>query len=249
MSSSWFIISPNELDWGQPKQRWIFQKVNFSEDKSLKDFWAKHCRCVRLTLNKKRGNVTTEVKSSFMKMMKEFDAAEEVRPTKEDMLTMGENENNAYNTFCDYILPAVCGRKSNEAKFNKDYSSKVATASDEAFALLSIENAWDRWVFQLDNQESDHIPATRYSHEGSQSRALIYSGWKQIGTERFRDLQKLVKQDRTTCACDRLQFEILYLTKRQETSSKNRKCIRFRDDDHCSIENDLLEDIDAFVPV
>eukprot|EP00978_Attheya_sp_CCMP212_P005589 scaffold12534_cov63-Attheya_sp.AAC.2 len=155
-----FVTSPNELDWGQPIQRWIFQKVNFSEDKSLKDFWAKHCRCVLLTLNKKRGNVTTaEVKSSFIKMMKEFDAAEEVRPTKENMLTMGENENNACNTFCDYILPAVCGRKSNEAKFNKDYLSKVATVSDEAFALLSIENAWDRWGFQLDNPESDHIPA------------------------------------------------------------------------------------------
>ena len=61
-----FITSPSELEWGEPIQRWIFQKVNFSEDKSYKDFWAKHYRCVRLTLNKKRGNVTTEVKSSFM---------------------------------------------------------------------------------------------------------------------------------------------------------------------------------------
>jgi hypothetical protein len=61
-----FITSPSELEWGEPIQRWIFRKVNFSEDKSYKDFWAKHYRCVRLTLNKKRGNVTTEVKSSFM---------------------------------------------------------------------------------------------------------------------------------------------------------------------------------------
>jgi hypothetical protein len=58
-------------------------------------------------------------------MMKDFDVAEEARPTLEDMLTMGENENNAYNAFCDYILPAVCGRKSNEAKFNEHYISKV----------------------------------------------------------------------------------------------------------------------------
>eukprot|EP00978_Attheya_sp_CCMP212_P027951 scaffold95059_cov38-Attheya_sp.AAC.1 len=35
-----FIASPSELDWGEPIQRWIFQKVNFSEDKSLKEFWA-----------------------------------------------------------------------------------------------------------------------------------------------------------------------------------------------------------------
>eukprot|EP00978_Attheya_sp_CCMP212_P021458 scaffold62636_cov52-Attheya_sp.AAC.9 len=180
-------------------------------------------------------------------MMKEFDIAEEARPTKEDMLTMGDNNNNAYNTLFDYILPAVCGQKSNEAKFNGIYLSKVATASDEAFALLSLENAWDRWVFQLDNPDSDNIPSTRYSHEGSQARALIYSGWKKIGTEHFRDLQKLVKQDRTTD--DRMQFEILYLAKRQ-TASKKKKCIRFfRDSNHCSIENDLLEDLDAVVGV
>eukprot|EP00978_Attheya_sp_CCMP212_P025392 scaffold81594_cov61-Attheya_sp.AAC.5 len=126
-----FSTSPNELDWGQPIQRWIFQKVNFSKDKSLKDFWAKHYRCVRLTLNKKRGNVTSEVKSSFMRMMKEFNVAEEARPTKKDMLTMGDNKNDAFKALCDYILPAVCGR-SNETKFDEMYSSKVATASDEA---------------------------------------------------------------------------------------------------------------------
>ena len=178
-------------------------------------------------------------------MMKEADAAEEDRPTLLDMLAMGDNENNAYITFCDYILPAVCGRKSNEAKFNKSYLSKVASVSDEAFALLSIENAWDRWVFQLDNPDSDNIPATRYSQEGSQSRALIYSGWKRIGTERFRELQKLVKEDRTTD--DRMEFEKLYLAKRQESSSKNRRGIRFRDNDHAIIENDLLEDLDGVV--
>eukprot|EP00978_Attheya_sp_CCMP212_P028134 scaffold96327_cov32-Attheya_sp.AAC.3 len=48
-----FVTSPNELNWGQPIHRWIYQKVHFSGDKSFKDFWAKHCRCVRLTLNKK----------------------------------------------------------------------------------------------------------------------------------------------------------------------------------------------------
>jgi hypothetical protein len=181
-------------------------------------------------------------------MMKEADAAEEVRPTLVDMLSMGDNENNADNTFCDHILPAVCGRKSNEAKFNENYLSKVATVSDEAFAVLSIENAWDRWFFQLDKPDSDNIPATRYSQEGSQSRALIYSGWKKIGTERFRELQKLVKQDRTTD--DRMEFEKLYLAKRQERSIKTKKGIRFRDNDHCSIKNDLLaEDLDAVVGV
>eukprot|EP00978_Attheya_sp_CCMP212_P035993 scaffold160081_cov43-Attheya_sp.AAC.1 len=136
-------------------------------------------------------------------MMKEFNAAKEVRPTKEDMLTMGENENYTYNTFCDYyILPAVCGRKSNEAKFNKNYLSKVATAN-EAFALLSLENAWDRWVFQLDNPDSDHIPATAYSHEGSSARALISSGWKKLARNAFQTCRSWLNKTEqlvTTCS-------------------------------------------------
>eukprot|EP00978_Attheya_sp_CCMP212_P020888 scaffold60391_cov68-Attheya_sp.AAC.1 len=48
-----FVISPNELNWGQPIQQWIYKKVHFSGDKSFKDFWGKHCHCVRLPLNKK----------------------------------------------------------------------------------------------------------------------------------------------------------------------------------------------------
>jgi hypothetical protein len=152
-------------------------------------------------------------------MMKEFDVTEEARPTKEDMLTMGDNDNNIYNAFCDYILPVVCGQKNNEANFDQSLLSKVATASDEAFALLSLENAWDRWIFQLDNPDSDHIPATAYSQEGFSAGLLIYSGWKKIGMEQFCDLQKLVKQDRTTD--DRLEFEELWLSSKQKVKRKS----------------------------
>eukprot|EP00978_Attheya_sp_CCMP212_P044490 scaffold311970_cov63-Attheya_sp.AAC.2 len=111
---------------------------------------------------------------------------------------MGDNKENAYDAFCDYILPAVCGRKSNEAKFNHMRVSEVATASDEAFTLLSLENAWDMWVYPATNpDDSENIPHTKYSNEGSSARAQIYAGWKVSGTERFRELQKMVKQNGT----------------------------------------------------
>eukprot|EP00978_Attheya_sp_CCMP212_P001277 scaffold2641_cov79-Attheya_sp.AAC.1 len=148
-------------------------------------------------------------------MMKEFDVAQEARPTKDDMLTLCETTTTMHmrhSVTTSYLQSVV------ENVMKPNYSD-----------------------------DSDNIPCMRYSHEGSSARALIYSGWKKIGMERFQDLRKLVKQDRTTD--DRLEFEILYLTKWQETSSKNRKYIRFRDNNHSNIENDLLEDLDAVVGV
>ena len=61
-----FITSPTQLDWGGTVQRWIFKKLNFKEDTYFKEFWNKHKGCIRLSLNKKRGNITWEVKSSFL---------------------------------------------------------------------------------------------------------------------------------------------------------------------------------------
>ncbi len=66
---------------------------------------------------------------------------------------------------------------------------------------------------------------------------------KRIGTERFSDLQKVVKEHTRTD--NHMEFEKLYLTMRQESSSKNKRGIRFRDTDYAIIENDLLEDLDG----
>ena len=61
-----FITSPTQLDWGGTVQKWIFKKLNFTEDTYFKEFWNKHKGSIRLSLNKKRGNITWEVKSSFL---------------------------------------------------------------------------------------------------------------------------------------------------------------------------------------
>eukprot|EP00978_Attheya_sp_CCMP212_P001461 scaffold3118_cov60-Attheya_sp.AAC.3 len=81
---------------------------------------------------------------------KEIEAADVAKPCLDDILTMGDNKKeNAYDAFCDYILPDVVGQKGNDAKFNQMRVSEVTTpASDETFALLSLENAWGRWGFQ-----------------------------------------------------------------------------------------------------
>jgi hypothetical protein len=46
-----FITSPTQLDRGGIIQRWIFKKLNFTEDRYFKEFWNKHKGSVRLSLN------------------------------------------------------------------------------------------------------------------------------------------------------------------------------------------------------
>eukprot|EP00978_Attheya_sp_CCMP212_P014493 scaffold36966_cov81-Attheya_sp.AAC.2 len=61
-------------------------------------------------------------------------------------------------------------------------------------------------------------------------------------TKRFRELQRMVKENRTTDTCIELKKE--YLVKQQLNSSNKGRCIRYRTPDICSlIENDLAEDL------
>ena len=54
----------------------------------------------------------------------------------------------AFFNFCMYFLPIVTGR----LNFRQDRVimaiSDIATVSDEAFALLLLENNWDKWKEQ-----------------------------------------------------------------------------------------------------
>jgi hypothetical protein len=144
-------------------------------------------------------------------MIKDFKDMDEALPSLlDDFLSFGQNKEEAYKAFCDYILPAVCGRKTNQVKFNQLKICEIATSSDEAFALLLLENARDRWSYQAANPEAETFPTTKYSNEGSSAgTAKMYAGWRSSGLHRFNDLQRLVKEDRTTCDC--LEFEMHYL--------------------------------------
>jgi hypothetical protein len=46
-----YITSPTQLDWGGTVQKWIFKKMNFTQDSYFKEFWNKHKGSIRLSLN------------------------------------------------------------------------------------------------------------------------------------------------------------------------------------------------------
>jgi hypothetical protein len=116
----------------------------------------------------------------FVGMIKDFSAEEEPLPSLDDILSLGQNKEEAFKVFCDYILPAVCGRKSNQVKLDEINIHEIATPSDEAFALLLLENAWKRWIHQAANSKDENFPTTnKYSNEGTSAQsAKMYAGWR-----------------------------------------------------------------------
>ena len=164
-------------------------------------------------------------------------------PSLDDIMEMGRNKEEAYEAFCEYILPAVVGRKSNGSKFFVSKVSEVATVSDEAMSLLLLENAWDKWSAQHANPNNAEFPSTKYSHDGSGSANLVYHGWKVIGMTRFAELVQLVTADRKTD--ERKAFEQDFLTQKQATNNNKRRKITFNGLVECPvIPNDLGDDLE-----
>jgi hypothetical protein len=70
----------------------------------------------------------------------------------------------------------------------------------------------------------------------------MYAGWRSSGLHRFNDLQRLVKEDQTTC--DRLELEMLYLIARQAKTSNKRQHISYGVMEYVSVDNDLDDNLE-----
>ena len=139
--------------------------------------------------------------------------------TLEDLLE-GRKNAKVYGEFFHYFLPCI-GRKTYwkhiimEAKTDRD----VSTVSNEAFALLLLENQWDCWVNLY--LESNGVVTSKKGQKRSYSNGTvvpkytrggvtytnpssnekvqteeIQRGWSKNGIKRFNELFHIVKKDR-----------------------------------------------------
>lgn len=73
--------------------------------------------------------------------------------------------------------------------------SKVFSASDEAFALLLVENYWKRWM-RLRSQPKE-VPKEYFNAKYTDSRAgRVTSGFNTEGIKKYNDLVKMVREKR-----------------------------------------------------
>jgi hypothetical protein len=100
----------------------------------------------------------------------------------------------------------------------------ATTPTDEAFALLILENCYKRWVDQGQENDLTYKSAVEalYTRGKATGRNRRYEGWSKEGIQRFNELIGLVKTDRD----DHADWDRNYLQKQQQqagSGSKKRK--------------------------
>jgi hypothetical protein len=118
--------------------------------------------------------------------------------------------NQSYVYFCTHFLKCVVGIVNYKKLLGQGCKlSKVATPSDEALALLLIENSIHRWTREFEIREvkgeqhqikEDELVPSKFTSSGSNKRqkglTKRYKGWTQAGIQRFNVLLDQVKEDR-----------------------------------------------------
>ena len=126
--------------------------------------------------------------------------------------------NEDYVFFCKKFLPLVVGLNKFKSGWKKRTPiSSLATASDEAFALLLLENSEIRWLseheFSLQKktdengvvvqnaEEEENLPRTKYTSAGQNKQqkgfTKRYGGWTRGGIDRYNQLFDMVVEDRS----------------------------------------------------
>jgi hypothetical protein len=134
---------------------------------------------------------------------------------------------------CQFLMPFVVGAEAWNKKKSKELVGDVATCSDKAFVLLSLENNYERWVSEavwiVDNMDKE--PSTRankdfsaslYTNSGqsqNNGKSRRLQGWAREGYLRFNQLYKLVEQDRFQHA--NFESELMALWQRQAGKGKS----------------------------
>jgi hypothetical protein len=129
-------------------------------------------------------------------------------PSMEEILLVSSND-ETYKWVCTELMKCVVGYKMWTRRHYKETLSEIATCSDEAFLLLTLENNYakwnDEWSWQLENRDKDKDQQSQKNwaeslYTSSESRAKRrsrrFQGWSREGYIRFNSLYAIVLQDR-----------------------------------------------------
>ena len=128
----------------------------------------------------------------------QHEAVEKTRAWLADLRTFTENPRNVDPAFLTHI---VAMKKYNKLKRSLA-PSKIATTSDEALAVLLLENSSERWIdsFLTPGKENKkEWSASVYSDDGMGKKARKYGGWTEEGLKRYKTLnEEVFKKMRNT---------------------------------------------------
>jgi hypothetical protein len=146
-----------------------------------------------------------------------------------------------YVDFVTYYVGAVVGlRHFEKHKCHKLYREYV-TISDEAFAILTLENNWDRWMAMAAAEEWTTAPVptkwtvtrdrtasaakkarTREAETGN-PQARRYRGWSAQGINRYNQLYDEIEAERKSSRAATFEANLLRHFQRVEADSSAKK--------------------------
>ena len=144
-------------------------------------------------------------------------------PVLEDILEMGsKNKNGAHKIFFEHFIPPFVGRISYRTKVMGSLISKFTSRSDEALALLILDNSWNKWQ-KINSSEGNSavMVKTKYTADSQGSGAKKYNGWQRSGLARFNELMKAVDDDRADPNHSIIENMFLEESKERSTQSES----------------------------
>jgi hypothetical protein len=120
-------------------------------------------------------------------------------PRLSDILEMSQKE-STYALFCAQFLRPIVGTTKWKNNFLRKRFRVYVTISDEAFALLTLENNYNRWIdmWKTGNLKTSDVEAkwTNAGQSQANGQSKRFNGWKQDGYTRYNELYDLVEADR-----------------------------------------------------
>jgi hypothetical protein len=125
---------------------------------------------------------------------------------------LGARDNlDDFTEFCDYFLSCVVGRSNYKMNMTRMPITKLSTSSDEAFAILCVENNMEMWEHEAaastvkkgdqDNEQDNELevkkpPHPKYTRNADKPTGGKYHGWSGEGISRFNEIHRIVQSKR-----------------------------------------------------
>jgi hypothetical protein len=166
-------------------------------------------------------------KHAKAKRAKHKDANTSVDYSINSILRQGRRNAKMYKVFFDNFLPCVIKKSVFDHQVDVATNDRtLCTVSDEAFALLLLENSFDRWqdIYRLQKgvvtpkrgQKRQSDVPTRYTKGGIVYDKTVKNkdpkGWSAEGILRYNELYAMVKENRKT----NRSFTTNWLVKKKE---------------------------------
>lgn len=174
-------------------------------------------------------------------------------PSLEDILALAEEDRNgAYTEFIERFIPCVVGKSDWDDNSSKKLIEELVNPSDEALAILLLENSWELWLEVATQlaanpgcKESELKLKSVKTKWTSQGRPTAFGGWPIVGLRRYNELYNGVAEDRAKK--ERYIFEEQFKSRQLQKKNGSAKKRKSRTNDKEDLDFTVSDDVSIII--